>query len=262
MKVSISNIGWDADKDIAVYKLMNAIGFQGLEIAPTRIFPEKPYEKLNDASTWSEKLKREFGLSISSIQSLWYGRQEKIFNSSRERAILVDYTKSAIEFASAIGCKNLVFGCPRNRSVPDRYDDKIAISFFREIGDYAASKAIVVGMEANPPIYKTNFINDTISALVLIDQVNSEGFKLNLDLGTVIYNGEDILEIEGKVSQISHVHISEPGLKPIEQRKLHVDLKEILIKENYQGYVSIEMEKVENISTLEETMRYVKETFS
>lgn len=262
MKVCISNIGWNSDKDIDVYKLMKRIGFQGLEIAPTRIFPETPYEKLDYACSWSEKLKEEFGFIIPSMQSIWYGRQEKIFNSIDERITLVDYTKKAIDFAAAINCKNLVFGCPVNRSVPDKYDSSIAIDFFREIGEYAASKATTIGMEANPSIYNTNFINDTLSAFELIDEVNSEGFKLNFDLGTVIQNEEDLLELEGKVSLINHVHISEPRLKPIEQRTLHLDLRKILAKENYQGFVSIEMGKVEDISILEEKMRYVKEIFA
>ncbi len=100
-------------------------------------------------------------------------------------------------------------------------------------------------MEANPPIYNTNFINDTISAIKLIEQVGSDGFKLNLDLGTVIQNGENLSELIGKVSVINHVHISEPGLKPVEERKLHSELRDILAKENYQGFVSIEMGKVD-----------------
>ena len=43
MDLSISNIGWEALHDQEVYALMKACGFTGLEIAPTRIFPENPY---------------------------------------------------------------------------------------------------------------------------------------------------------------------------------------------------------------------------
>ena len=49
MKLSISNIGWTVEQDSQVYELMKKYGFTGLEIAPTRIFPEAPYEKLNEA---------------------------------------------------------------------------------------------------------------------------------------------------------------------------------------------------------------------
>ena len=50
MKLSISNIAWSADQDEKVYGMMQQLGFTGLEIAPTRIFPEKPYEDLTKAS--------------------------------------------------------------------------------------------------------------------------------------------------------------------------------------------------------------------
>lgn len=46
MKLALSNIGWDAEYDRQVYELMKRHGFTGLEIAPTRIFPETPYDKL------------------------------------------------------------------------------------------------------------------------------------------------------------------------------------------------------------------------
>ena len=52
------------------------------------------------------------------------------------------------------------------------------------------------GMEANPPIYHTNFINDTQSAIELIEIVNSKGFRLNLDVGTMIENQESVSTLQ------------------------------------------------------------------
>ena len=45
-------------------------------------------------------------------------------------------------------------------------------------------------MEANPAIYNTNYINTTQEALDLIREVGSDGFRLNLDVGTMLENGE------------------------------------------------------------------------
>lgn len=258
MKLSISNIGWIAEQDNQVYKLMQANGFTGLEIAPTRIFPENPYDKLKEAGVWSENLKRKYGFTVPSMQSIWYGRQEKIFGTEEELNILINYTKKAIDFAVAIGCNNLVFGCPQNRSIRNGADEKLGIRFFKIIGDYAFGKGTVIGMEANPPIYNTNYINDTVAALNLIQQVDSEGFRLNLDIGTMIQNDENVNILKGHVHLINHVHISEPRLKPIFHRKLHQELKDILITEEYQKYVSIEMGKIEDIDVLKNTIEYVK----
>ena len=136
-KLSISNIGWAAENDAVVYEWMKKYGFSGLEIAPTRIFPEAPYDRNGAAKVWSENLKNEYGFQISSMQSIWFGKQEKLFGTPEERKILLDYTKKAIDFSAAIGCKNLVFGCPRNRYLPEGMNDDIAVSFFRELGNYA-----------------------------------------------------------------------------------------------------------------------------
>lgn len=261
MKLSISNIGWSAENDTAIYKMMAKYKFSGLEIAPTRIFPESPYDRNAEASTWREQIKTEYGFCISSMQSIWYGRQEKIFGTQDERQILAEYTKKAIDFACSIGCNNLVLGCPRNRNLPDGVEKDLALPFFKEIGDYADKNGTAIGMEANPPIYHTNYINDTASALTLIEQVDSGGFKLNLDVGTMIYNGEDVSVLIGKVHLINHVHVSEPWLKPIETRTLHHELKNVLMNEAYQGFVSIEMGKVENLAIIEEKLSYIGEIF-
>lgn len=261
MKLSISNIGWDTAHDNEIYGLMQKYQFSGLEIAPTRIFEQQPYSCLEDAKEWSKSILQRYGLAVSSMQSIWYGRQESIFGTEQEVSELVDYTKKAIDFAKAIKCGNLVFGCPRNRNVPEGVDSQVAISFFKEIGGYAAKQGTVIGMEANPPIYNTNYVNDTVSALELIEQVDSQGFKLNLDVGTMICNDEDVKCLKGRVDVINHVHISEPGLKPIENRQLHKELRKVLSEENYSGYVSIEMGKGCSVEEIEEKMIYLRDVF-
>lgn len=258
MKLSISNIGWVTEQDGYVYKFMKDNGFSGLEIAPTRIFPEHPYDKLDEAEKWAERLKSKEGFVVSSMQSIWFGRQEKIFGTVEERQALADYTKKAIDFAEAIGCKNLVFGCPRNRNLSEKADSSAAIGFFKELGDYAMEHHTVIGMEANPPIYHTNYINDTMSAFELIGQVDSDGFKLNLDVGTMIQNDETLDELRGKVSLINHVHISEPGLKPIQKRSLYKELIQLLKEEHYEKFISVEMGKQEELSVIENTIKYVR----
>ena len=39
MKLSASNIGWAADNDEQVWQLLKDLGYQGIEIAPTRKTP-------------------------------------------------------------------------------------------------------------------------------------------------------------------------------------------------------------------------------
>lgn len=266
MKLSISNIAWKKENDKEMYDFLSLNGFSGIEIAPTRIFPEAPYDKLNEAKKWAEDLKSQYGLMISSMQSIWYGRKENIFSSDFERLVLFDYTKKAIDFARSIECKNLVFGCPKNRNIPVGLDENsvnnIAMVFFRVIGKYAYENGTVFSLEANPEICGTNFINKTKTAFSIAEQIGSSGVKVNLDFGTIIQNQENLELLKGKVHLINHVHISEPYLKAVQNRKEHESLAEILQKENYTGFVSIEMGLCEDLETVKNLCKYVKEIFA
>lgn len=263
MRLSISNIAWAADNDSAVYGMMSDLGFKGLEIAPTRIFPDSPYDKCTEAAAWSRNLLAGYGFLVPSMQSIWYGRKENLFNSVEERDALMRYTEAAIDFAKAIGCRNLVFGCPKNRAIPEGMNEtdahRIAVDFFRALGDYAVAHGTVVGIEANPAIYGTNFINRTEEALSLIKEVASDGVRLNLDVGTMVANDESVDVLRGNVHLVNHVHVSEPYLKPIQHRSLHAELLSMLSENGYAGFVSIEMGKVDDFEEIKKAMRYVKE---
>lgn len=277
MKLSVSNIAWEAKDDNEIFKKMKNLGYSGLEIAPTRIIPEAPYDHIPQAKAFVEQIKQNYNFTIPSMQSIWYGIQDKVFGTEEERARLTEYTKKAIDFAEAIGCTNLVFGCPRNRTIPESTDSqntdnhKTAVSFFQELGDYAHQHHTTIAMEANPPIYHTNYINTTKEAIELIQDVNSEGFKLNLDIGTMIENNEAISVLNSAKHLINHVHISEPGLTHIRERNLHKELADFLRAASYKGFVSIETgkrnskddkEDKENLNNLFWTMEYVAEIFA
>jgi len=74
----------------------------------------------------------------------------------------------------------------------------------------------------------------------------------------MIENNESADIIKGSVNFINHVHISEPFLKPVCERSLHADVLNVLKNEGYDGYVSIEMGKTEDISDIVNAMKYVK----
>lgn len=261
MKLSISNIAWAKEYDYEIYEYLRKENFEGLEIAPTRIFEEKPYEDLDKAKLFSQNLKKNKNLEVCSMQSIWYGRSEKIFSSKDERNQLTEYTKKAIDFANAIRCNNIVFGCPKNRVTYDKQDEELALEFFYEIGQYAESKSTVLSMEPNPVIYNTNFINYTIEAFEFVKKINSNGLKVNVDLGTIIYNKEDLNVISDNISLVNHVHISEPNLALIQKRDLHIKLANILKEKKYNRYVSIEMSKRDNLQDVKDSIKYINEVF-
>ncbi len=258
MKLSISNIAWKKENDNEIYSYLLSSKFDAIEIAPTRIFEENPYNHVDEAKEFAEKLYKTYNLKISSMQSIWYNKKERIFGSVDERESLIKYTKKAIDFAKAIHCNNLVFGSPKNRSINNvQREYAIAINFFNEIGDYASENGVCFSIEPNPVIYNTNFIVTTVEAINLVKDINNLGIKINLDLGTIIQNNENINIIKDNVNLINHVHISEPNLKAIKKRQIHTELIKILEDNNYQGYVSIEMEKQEDTQEIKRVIDYV-----
>lgn len=260
MKLSISNIAWGAEDDLEVYSYLKNNGYSGLEIAPTRIFPVAPYDKLHEAEEWALNLKGEYNLEISSMQSIWYGRSEEIVKDNDQRKSLLDYTKKAILFAEKIKCRNLVFGNPRNRVVNNlSVDLPILVNFFKEIGEFALEHNTVIALEPNPVIYNTNFMNDTQETISVIDRVGLESIMLNFDLGACIYNNEDCVNDFASYSRyINHIHISEPYLKKIEKRSdLHQQLIQSVKSYCPDKFLSIEMGKQE-ISDVKEVITYVK----
>lgn len=245
IKLSISNIAWSHENDQQVYKYMQQAGFAGLEIAPTRLFPNTPYKMNTEAADYARNLYKTYELEISSVQSIWYGRKERLFGPPEEREFLIDYSKQAIEFAGAVEAKNLVFGNPKNRYKEENDDMESVIKFFKQLGDYAVEHGTVLSIEPNPEIYGTNFINNTKEAVSLVEEVNSEGFKINFDYGSFLFNEENIEDFISCVDAVNHVHISEIGLNLIKKREEHKDIFKILRDGKYDKYISIEMNRHE-----------------
>ncbi len=260
MKLSISNIAWNREHDAEMMEAVVKIGFEGIEVAPTRIIDNDPYDHLDEAQAFYQTIAAE-GLVVPSMQSIWFGRPERIFFNAAEREALAEYTKKAIDFAAALRCPNLVFGSPKNRNVeaPDQRDAGLAM--MAEMADYAESKGTVFAIEPNPAIYNTNFINRTEEAFALVRQIRKNGFKVNVDIGTIIENGEDLGILEANMAFINHIHISEPFLAVPQKRSLHKDLVKLLRENDYRRFVSIEMKYPGDIETVKQTMAYIREVF-
>lgn len=151
----------------------------------------------------------------------------------------------------------------KNRIIEDpEKQAAIGISFFKQVADYAQEKGVYFSIEANPSIYGTNYINTHLEAINLIKEVNHPHFRLNLDLGTMIENQEDVLStLEMALPYTQHIHISEPYLEVIQERPLHQQLRDCLEQHKYQHVVSIEMKNPGNTATVLATLDYVAKLF-
>ena len=144
----------------------------------------------------------------------------------------------------------LVFGSPKNRILVEKNKDyQIAIDFFRKLGDFAKKHSTCLCIEPNSKEYKTNFINTLNEANILVNDVDSDGFKMIVDTSTMILNKEHPDEVMNVFANTKHIHISMPFLKSLHQEyhKYEQWLKYLiqLIKSvEYNNYISIEMSNI------------------
>ena len=258
--LAASNIGWRKEDDERIYAKMQALGYTGLEIAPTRIFETQPYDRLNAAALFAGYVYQQYGFTVPSMQSILNGRSESLFDEAGAEALL-EYLDKAFAFARACRCPSLVFGCPRNRSIPEGKTIFDADDFFRRAGYLADRQGVSLAIETVPPCYNTNLLNRTADTMQYVRHLNAAGLSVNLDIGAMLTNGEKLADIVGDLELVSHVHISEPGLAPIEKRSIHRELALLLKGLGYTGAVSIEM-KTTDADTMEAALEYVAEVFA
>ena len=126
---------------------------------------------------------------------------------------------SLLSGAKKLKVKSLVFGSPKNRRVDGLSQKEIkekAQHIFSLLGDICEDHSCHLGIEANPKEYSCNFINNLTQAYELVNTVNHPGFALHIDTSSLHMNEEtpDLLKkIDAK--KISHVHLSEPFLAPV-----------------------------------------------
>lgn len=287
MRKSISNIAWTSENDDKVLSYLRDIGYDGVEIAPTRCIESKPYDHLDEAQAIKDLYKKSYGLEIASMQSIWYGRSENLFVSNAHRQALLDYTIKALDFAQAIECRNLVFGNPKNRNKEDGpwyWKDLLnseasvtsnnmnsnmsslnvsssnldpVMEFFYKIAQAAKDKNAVIALEPNPNIYGTNVFNTTRETFAFIEAVNHPNLMMNLDFGALLANDTEIESLGDMIHRVNHVHISEPFLDLIKTRDQHKTLVSILKSKNYMDYVSIEMKGQEDLNEVFQRIDYL-----
>lgn len=254
MKRAISNIGFTKEDEPAAFSAMRDCGCTGLEISPTRLVGENPYKKVREA----EAALANSGFFAPSMQSIWYGQTGNLF-CAEDAPRLRAYTRAACAFAAALHCPSLVFGCPRGRVMLLGQTPRDAEAFFTAIAADAAEVGTTVSLEANPAMYGTNFCNTSEEAFAFAARVPQLG--VNYDIGALLANGENVHTLAQNLAAVRHVHLSEPGLAPIEHRAVHREVAAVLRDGGYEGYVSIEM-KAQPLDTVLRVLEYAAEVFA
>lgn len=241
---SISNIAWPAEAEAEAIVHSAALGYRGIEIAPTKLFGPWREMKIADVRAFRARLADE-GLSIPAMQALLFGRPDlRLFGDAGERAALADHLSFVARVAEAAGAKACVFGSPRQRDPGDRAPETAmeqAAVFFAAVAPVFADHGTAIAFEANVPAFGCRFATRTGEAIALVEAVDHSGFRLQLDLGTVTANGEGPDMVARALPLAAHVHVSEPGLAPVGSLGTDHGALAAPIRAGWSGAVSVEM---------------------
>lgn len=248
MKLAFSNIAWAAEEDQAAMGLLRANQVQGIEVAPTRLWPNWQGATPEAAAAYAQAM-LEAGFETPSLQSLLFGRPDlQVFGSMQQQANLITHLARVAELAAAMRARVLVFGSPKNRDRGDLTPAQAmqhAIGFFRQAGQVCADAGVILAIEANPSYYNCNFVTRWQEAEELVRGCNHPGIGLHLDTACTVLAGDDPVAAVPQVADILvHVHASEPDLGPFDRpRTNHLAVADALRAVAYTGWCSVEMRR-------------------
>jgi D-psicose/D-tagatose/L-ribulose 3-epimerase len=243
---AVSNIAWGPAEDDAAPGYLSEHGAEGLEVAPTRAWPD--WEGAGPASAAALRRRLEAsGLACPALQAVLFGRPElQLFGTPEQGRALREHLVFVAELAAELGAGIVVFGSPGNRvrdGLPMDEAWSRAVAFFQEVGaDYERIGARL-GFEANPPEYGCDFVTRLDEARRLVREVGSPGFVLHGDAGGLILTGEDASILGEVAPELGHFHASDPFLAPLGSSDAHAAFGRALAEGGYRGWCSVEMRR-------------------
>ncbi|MCX7619817.1 MAG: sugar phosphate isomerase/epimerase [Acidimicrobiales bacterium] len=247
LTIAFSNLAWDPANDRKVAAILRDTGIRGIELAPTKIWPELSAATRREATAYRRFWERE-GFTITSLQSLLYGRPElTVFGGPEDRAALVAHLDTVMALAATLGAAKLVFGSPANRRRGDLSPSMAmtrAAAVFGELSERAEAHGVCLCLEPNPTDYGCDFITNATEGAELVREVGRDGFGLHLDTGAMTLAGDELsTAIRAVADVLAHFHCSEPGLAPAGTtgRVDHISAARALRSISYAGVVSVEM---------------------
>lgn len=259
MKFAVSNIAWVPDQRLAAYAGLQARGVTGLEIAPGLFFDGAKDVFVPDDVLAQARLAEiiEAGLALVSMQSLLFGVEGAALFGDHSALINFEHgMKRALDLAGRFGIPTVVFGAPKQRIIPEGMDPAQAAdqasTVFHRLGNHAAAAGTTIAIECNPAAYGTNFLTHTEAVVDFVSDMDHPAIRVILDVGAQHMN--DAFDQTPKLINdiavlLSHVHVSEPYLRPAPASTAAIStILAALKKADYSKWVSIEMKATDQDS--------------
>lgn len=248
--MAISNIAWEQHDDPVVLAQLKELGISGIEIAPTKVWPNWENASQKSAEEYKNKL-NDLGFKIPSLQAILFGKSElNLFNTGCHNQFL-EHIKLIADIANGLDANVVVFGSPRNRKrnqVSFSEAEKIAQVFFEKAGDICQQRNCKIGIEHNPVEYGCDFLTNVKDVSEFVQKLNHPAVQLHVDSAGIHMCGGNISDVIEQSIPFIHYHISEPMLESISGGVVdHIAAANSLNSINYNNWLSIEMKQPDNI---------------
>jgi sugar phosphate isomerase/epimerase len=231
--------------------LVADIGYDGLEIAPfalhedVREMPQADKERVRKALDDSGLECAGLHWLLTKPEGLHIGDPDDALR--RETA---DYLVTLAEFCALLGGRDMIFGSPKSRDVPEGGDRlgywQRAQDTVRSAGERAHELGAVIAME---PLARSisNFLNHASEVRRFVGEIDHPGVRMMVDcysMGDESIPRSQIIAESGDL--ILHVHANdttmrEPGTGDLDFSEVVTALKGI----GYDGWVSLEVFEID-----------------
>lgn len=248
MKLSVSNIAWNQDEDTAALNLLKHHNASGVEIAPTRLWPNWT-GMTHRAAVEIRSQYAEMGFAIPALQAILFNRPDlRVFDDAVGQDALLKHIDDVAGIGALLGAGSLVFGSPRNRDPGDRTAAQAhaeAVKFFLRAAERCHAHGVQLCLEPNPKVYGCRFMTHWQDVRAIVDDVGHAGLGIHLDTACISMEGDDVVEaIHACAGRIAHFHISEPELSDFSTPRIdHASIGRTLRDIAYDGWLSIEMKR-------------------
>jgi len=245
VKLAFSNIAWSPHDRPEILALLRAQGVRGIEIAPTKVWPEWEGATPEAARRYGHWL-REEGFEVPALQAVLFGRPDaRLFDPEGQEAF-VHHLSRVAELAAALGARAVVLGAPKQRDrgqldMEDAMEE--AVDVLDALAHIFAAHHTCLCIEPNPKAYGCNFVVNAREGVELVKRVASPGFGLHLDAAGMFLEDDEARRVWPEAgSFVRHFHISEPNLGDFSTPQVphHANL-EFLDSVGYSGWCSVEM---------------------
>jgi len=261
--IVVSNLAWDLALTDKVVDVLKSSGMSRVELALSK------YANWSDLSEPKIREIRAYfdakGIEVYSLQALTFGLDYNLFDETWTDLLI--HLQRVLSWAAILGCSVVVFGSPKNRSIPpdSAFSEARVKDFFCLLNQAAKDHNICVCIEPNARVYSCNFLWNLEDTYFFVKKLNLSHIKMMADTGCMSLESDSIKNIVLYQSEIRHIHLSEPYLKQLtNEHTNHIQLSRILNKCQIKT-VSIEMVADKRsecqLNQLYQTIHFVKTNY-